>query len=345
MAITEVYVDPAIAGNSGAGTIGDPYGDLQYALDTKARDSTNGDRFNIKAGTAEVLAAALTLATYGTPTRDAPCRIQGYTSAAGDEGIGEIDGAASYKIFASNYASVIVEDMKIGNTGANEIVVLGGYSMLINCELHTSTFNSYYVNYVDTIIRCWAHDCTAAIFDLRATCVFHSFSRRGIFAGSIARGNSVLLTASGLTGITITGAYSLAEGNNVIGTSGTKYGIEMASCHRSPVINNIIEGFSGSGGKGVYIDSNTRDSFVGNNGFYNNATNVSGTVHHALGADVTYSASPFVDAANGDFRLKPGIRNGGYPTTFKGLTPTNYLDLGAMQGIQSMRRSRAVMIG
>ena len=56
MAITEVYVDPAINGNSGTGTLVDPYGDLQYALDTKARDSTNGDRFNIKAGTAEVLA-------------------------------------------------------------------------------------------------------------------------------------------------------------------------------------------------------------------------------------------------------------------------------------------------
>jgi hypothetical protein len=111
------------------------------------------------------------------------------------------------------------------------------------------------------------------------------------------------------------------------------------------VTNNIIEGFSGSGGKGIELTGVNRDNVVGNNGFYNNATNISGTPEYALGTDVTYSASPFVDAANGDFRLKPGIRGGGYPTTFKGLTPTNYLDLGAMQGIQSMRRSRAVMIG
>lgn len=85
MAITEYYIDPAIDANSGTGTIGDPFGDLQYALDTVTRDGTNGDRFNVKAGTAEVLTAALSLATYGTPTEAAPLVIQGYTSAAGGD--------------------------------------------------------------------------------------------------------------------------------------------------------------------------------------------------------------------------------------------------------------------
>ena len=63
MAITNYYVDPSINANSGTGTIGDPFGDLQYALDTVTRDSTNGDQFNIKAGTAEVLTGTLDFST------------------------------------------------------------------------------------------------------------------------------------------------------------------------------------------------------------------------------------------------------------------------------------------
>lgn len=73
MALTEVYVDPSIAGDSGAGTVGDPYGDLEYALEQVTRDATNGDRFNIKAGTDEILEFALdVIVDYGTPTRIAP---------------------------------------------------------------------------------------------------------------------------------------------------------------------------------------------------------------------------------------------------------------------------------
>ena len=91
MAITNYYVDPAINANSGTGTLGDPFGDLQYALNTITRNATDGDRINIKAGTAEVMAAAISLTTYGTPAQAAPLIFQGYTSAQGDGGIGEIN--------------------------------------------------------------------------------------------------------------------------------------------------------------------------------------------------------------------------------------------------------------
>ena len=51
--------------NIGSGSSGDPWADLQYALDNDPRDSTNGDRFNIKAGTDETLAEKISLSTYG----------------------------------------------------------------------------------------------------------------------------------------------------------------------------------------------------------------------------------------------------------------------------------------
>ena len=101
---SETYVDPSIAANSGTGTIGDPYGDLQYALDTMTRDSTNGDRINIKSGTAEVLTGTISLASYGPPRFDYYLVLEGYDSVAGDGGIGAIDGnAGNFTIFNSNY--------------------------------------------------------------------------------------------------------------------------------------------------------------------------------------------------------------------------------------------------
>ena len=98
---SETYVDPSIAGASGAGTVGDPYGDLQHALDTMTRDATNGDRINIKAGTDEILAGVIDLTTYGTPSSAAHLVFQGYTSAAGDGGIGGIDANAGAAVYSA----------------------------------------------------------------------------------------------------------------------------------------------------------------------------------------------------------------------------------------------------
>ena len=50
MAITEIYVDPAINADSGTGTIGDPFGDLEYAIKQTTFDTTNGTRVKISIG-------------------------------------------------------------------------------------------------------------------------------------------------------------------------------------------------------------------------------------------------------------------------------------------------------
>ena len=73
-----------------AGTALLPFHTVQGALDLTTRNATDGDRINVKAGTADTLNATLSYTTYGTPVSGAILIIQGYTSTAGDGGIGEI---------------------------------------------------------------------------------------------------------------------------------------------------------------------------------------------------------------------------------------------------------------
>jgi len=95
MATTQTYVDYGSGSDAtGDGSIGTPWKTLQYAFDHLTRDTTDGNQVNLKAGTAHVNSAALDLATLiagGALSTTAPLIIRGYTSAANDGGMAEID--------------------------------------------------------------------------------------------------------------------------------------------------------------------------------------------------------------------------------------------------------------
>lgn len=135
MARTEIFVDPAINANSGAGTIGDPYGDLQHALDSETFDATNGNRINIKSGTPEVLSAQLSFANFGTPSVQRGLIVSGYDSAAGDGGIAKID--CSGGVFVSGNIRTRFQNLEIYNGG--DIVDALTIGFFDNCYFHTFT--------------------------------------------------------------------------------------------------------------------------------------------------------------------------------------------------------------
>ena len=131
MARTEYWCDPSIAADSGTGTVGDPFGDLQYALDNITADTTNGDTINLKAGTAEVLSAKLDLSTYGEPIdRNSGLAIRGYATTAGDgdleagTGIAEIDCNGFAGIGSSTSTGLHLIHLKIHNCGSNTAVTV-----------------------------------------------------------------------------------------------------------------------------------------------------------------------------------------------------------------------------
>jgi hypothetical protein len=343
VALTAYFVDPAINGNSGTGTIGDPYGDLQYALNTVTRDATNGDIFHVKAGTAEVLAAALTLATYGTPTAAAPLVLRGYTSAANDGGVGEINCNGVTMWAATTYDFVTLIDLEMHTFGNNNGVGLRNYCHLVRCEVHkgaSTPSGKTLVNlsgYV-AVVGCYIHDGhtnSTSVAVSTGALVAHNYLA-GFDGAGISTNNAATITGNiiNLGANVSSGGIVHASSNptNVIGNviyssvANTGIGINVGNSsgrYCNLVINNIVIGFSGVGGDGITGAAGSFAVVAGYNAYYNNTTNNSIPVtYNDLGNDVSLSADPFTDAANGDFSLtaaaKTALRSLGWPASYLG---------------------------
>lgn len=353
---TEIYVNPAIAADSGTGTSGDPYGDLQYALNTATRDSTNGDRFNIKAGTAEVLTGILDLTTYGTPTADAPLIIEGYTSAAGDGGIGDLNGNGGNFQIVPNNNFQIYRNMKLRNTGTAAIVQTAlNWATYENCEFSSSTSSAPLNPGSGTrVINCSFHTfatagqavltiagagtiVTGCWFDVGD--ILAAINMGAADTGLVTR--NIVNCSGGTVGIRVNNVRgSVISHNSILGSSSTGSGIGLVSsgadgCH---VFNNIIAGFSGAGGDGIDIASGSRLGLYGYNYFYNNTsdeTGVSGNVLDSIGGNLLaqgtdpYAKSGANTFANRFIYFEPsatssGLRGGAYGGGGR-------LDIGAVQ--------------
>lgn len=291
MAITQYYVDPSINANSGTGTIGDPFGDLQYALNTVTRDSTNGDQFNIKSGTAEVLAAELSFASYGTTTASAPAVFAGYDSSANDGGIGVIDGNAGGFRFAYNVYTVW-KDLELRNSG-NSAILIGSsaYTIAINCTFHGASGSSSVEQAAAWRMRCYGcnfYDCITGAYESSCFgCGFFDGSNRNFSraiyhsSGQTAVGNVIYTAGQGISG------HNSGHGvvaNNSISMTGSNYGIAFSgSQNGKQIIDNVIEGQYG-------ISALTPSVF-------NNAVYASNTAYNLSNAtfdsNETLSASPF----------------------------------------------------
>ena len=319
-ALTEVYVDPSIAANTGSGTIGSPYGDLQYALNTVTRDSTNGNRINIKAGTAEILTATLDFTTYGTPTAAAPLVFQGYTSAAGDAGKGDIDGNnGNFNIFNGGRSHVRFIDLHVHNTGTASVIKLGATGCgVLQCEVDTTTLDGIENNTSDAFIianniygfgRAGAALGKGIIAD-NFIIISHSTGGSGainlnpaaITDVSVIERNIIYLTADN-NGINLAaGSLALVRHNSIY--------CSVASTRRAifdqggaVILGNIMEGFSGVGGAGVdNIGAAAAMRLLGFNSAYNCETpfDVS-EVDTNLGSNETLSASPFAKSGSPTF--------------------------------------------
>lgn len=282
--MADIYVNASIAGDSGTGTTGDPYGDLQYALD-QTTQGASGDTFWLY-GT-ETLAGSLSLSTYGTPGYNKPCCIRGWNGvdAATDGGglaAGTFDGVINGNDgdFSIDDGSrlILFYNLKLYNTGAADILNPDGY--------HTGA------------ILCELSDCETIAVDasnVAAVCAFnyiHDISGVGVTGGriignyfkdgatktfsaaidldmnySLVERNIISLSAAGANGID-GGPWCQIIGNSILHTAGNGTGSGIVSTGNGSLVwDNVIEGFAGAGGDAIAASG--IPSAFGNNSYYN----------------------------------------------------------------------------
>lgn len=310
------YVDPAINANSGTGSIGDPFGDLQYALDTVTRDGTNGDKFNIKAGTAEVLSAAISLATYGTPTFTASLVFRGYTSTEGDGGIGEIDGGGSVGIFSGAGGGIHFIDLYCHNCGSADVLSFtGSYNHIQNCEVAGTTGRGVDFQAAGSmLLGSYIHDVggSGAANAVRLTqagvvmnCFIASGSSSPLAAinctASRSRFIGNIISIGGSThGIQYTKEEGEILGNSILSASGSGTGILLTGSGINIVANNLVEGFST--GAGISQSGQSTQYATLNNGVYNCGTAYSSPARQYVYLNnVTLTSTPFAKSGSNTY--------------------------------------------
>lgn len=298
------------------------------------------------------MAAALSLATYGTPTAQAPIVIQGYTSAAGDGGIGEISGAATYSIFATTLKTVYFADMKIGNCGAAAILPSSVAVGAVNCEIYGSSASPAISVTAGHVTGCYIHSCTG---DITVTTtgdylLYGNYIHKtaGGTAHNVSTGVCVVLnnlfvlaTDTSMHAIrNAVGGIGFVIGNTIYSSAAnTDDAIEWQDIRGGVFLNNVVYGWSGAGGTGMtlnYFGAANGFVTVGGNAFYNNTTakSILSSVTYIPSADLALGASPFVNAGAGNFALDPtgDAVEAAWPSLFKGLATTDILaDIGAVQ--------------
>lgn len=349
---TNTFIDPTsgtddTVGDRGA--VGNPYKSTQFSLDNTTRDSSNGDRINIKAGGTDTLSAALSLTTYGTPTGTAPLVFQGYTSAQGDRGIGDIDGGGN-AIFSVAKTGIHFIDLKLHNSASNVLLNLAASrDTLISCEIYDCDTDAVLTGAGFLAVGCYFHDINGKGVNLSRGSVLWCYFKNGStqkFGGDGAvtcstddlvahcifdlDGNSYGITTGA-------GAHGVVIINNTIyhpGGGSTNSGIIAAGNSVSCVMNNYIEGMAAGG---ITLNSG-QPLILGHNSAFNNTTDfqLNGDVILNVGKNTSLSVTGLTDPSNGDFSPTDvdEMQSGGYLEVLKGLSTTSAsIDIGAVQAV------------
>jgi hypothetical protein len=339
-----------------------PWRSLQGAFDLCTRNATDGNQVNLKAGTAQVNAAALDLTTFiagGALGASAPLIVRGYTAAANDGGIGEIDCNGVTMFADATVDSITLADLEIHTFGNNNGIALDDYITLFRCEVHkgASAPNTKSLISVDdyaAVIGCYVHDLGVSGIGISIASgpgchiadnyiVLGADGATGIVMGgnslgTIVRGNVVTAASAGATGINASapGTFTSVVGNTFYNSAaGTARGIYCGLA--SIVLNNVVEGWSGVGGDGIEV---ANVYMIGYNAFYNCLAPVTVTGQKFIDLtanDVALAASPFTSPATGDFSLttaaKTALRGVGWPAAYLGAhaSTDGHITIGAVQ--------------
>lgn len=348
MAATEYYV----RGTNGTDSAGNgtshatAYQTLQYAMDdvgtTHGRNTTDGDRFNICDESSQVLSATLSFASYGATSIAYPIRFEGYTTTSGDGGIGNIDcNGSTYGFNSDVNRNMGLRNLKVHNFGtATYCIRLSGGSSVLNCEVTNGNGTGIYNGGpYGSVIGCHVHDIgNYGIHWATDGIVYGNYVKndgtRTMSSGIYTQGrpsyvlNNIVSVDSSTNGINLGHDGTSAIGNTVLSNAGTGSGIFSVNNHPGGIIiANIVEGFSGTGGKGIDYGTGTEPPVnIGSNSVFNCTTkyaNNTSPILFNIGDDEEQTETVLEKSGSDTFANRfiyfapkdvGNVQSGGYPT-------------------------------
>ena len=309
MTVYTFYIDSA-AGSGGSGTSGDPWGSLQEAIDNASVGSYNVGVFNCTGS--ETLSSGLDFSSW---SGDHGLVWRGFTSSAGDGGRYGIDidgnewpsGHKNYNVFA---------DLDISNSGSDSSFFNhgGAYAnSFLNCK-----FSNWNIATTEAVVRasdtyqypkilnCEFTDieawCVGAGSTFVDSCFFSNSGTREIetACGAVSVANSVF----SLSGASNGWSYErggICSHNSFFSSGGTGTGALVSKGFNS-IHSNLFEGFSGTGGVGLKIQSYGYDGRgpVYKNSAYNCTTNydLESSMQMLVADNETLTGSPFAKSGS-----------------------------------------------
>jgi hypothetical protein len=292
-AMAHVYVDPSIDADTGTGTIGDPYGDLQFALNSRTTQ-VDGYQFNIKSGTAERVSAPLSRTIYGAPTNLQPLCLRGYDSVANDGGKADLDlDVGLYALWAA-LARIHHIDLHVFNGGGTNLGInTTGAGSVQSCEVNNVGSHGVSLAGANPVaLDNYVHDCGSDGINVGGVNAVQSWN---YCADNVADGmdvtsalgttshNICVLNTAGTgiaVGIRIRSNGSTIRNNSVLARDGVHAGVRHGifvnanTLNNHSALNNIVEGCTSTGSSGINGNSVANYwGFVGYNAAFNNTTN------------------------------------------------------------------------
>jgi hypothetical protein len=256
MAKSEYYVDPL----NGSDTTGDGLSDatawqtVQKALDSiTTKNSTDGDRINVKDTADDVLTAQLDFTTLGGYSLTAGLLIEGYSTTAGDGGVGGISGGGTTGIITTTRTYIGFRNMHLHNTGANAIISINR-GAVEGCEFDNSSYTANVVQVTEgSCSNCYFHNTDGEALRISGAAYGNYFKQGATYSfdsAILAAGNSLvsnnIISVDGASNGILTETHPISVfSNSIISAGGTGTGIAPTSNnYASSYVNNLVEGFS-----------------------------------------------------------------------------------------------------
>jgi len=321
---TSYYVRETGGSDSNGGTShGDAWATIQHALNNM---SSSNDRLNINGS--HTLSASLDFTTYGNPGTF-PLAMEGYTSLEGDGGIGHINGGGNMIINATNNDYYTFRKMKFTNWGSSVAFDLDNFNIFMECEFdgEGARVQALALDADCIVMQCKFHGfiaTTQTIIEILTGQFLSNYVQTAggecLSCGGVGVMNNIFSlnsTNSAARGVMVDGDNNFIQHNVIFNqAAGTGKGIDIAniSWDQTYILDNIVAGFSGTGGVGIESVSGAYVFLYGNNKFWNNDTNESlaDSPLINLGSNDTLGGNPFnstgnVDPDDDDFGLASAL--------------------------------------